>query len=149
MNKLARESRERAVATGRLPHEILLDMARGQPVTILRLDPTTGLPEVDTTTGELRTKVVIPTLEEMKDAAKAAAPYYAPKISTVEVIQGVSDGDLDAIIASAAAAAGISLGAVGEGEEREDAEGEAGVSESSSFADKQPTILRRRTVTRS
>jgi hypothetical protein len=60
-----------------------------------------------------------PDLETIKDAAKAAAPYFAPKISTVEVIQGVSEHELDRIIALAASEAGVSLGIGGEGQEDE------------------------------
>ena len=118
MNRLAREAREKAAETGKLPHEILLDIARGEPQTRKLIHPITG-------------KVLIENMEpcsmEMRlDAAKAAAPYYAPKISTVEVIQGVGDEDLNSIIARAAAEAGVSLGFDGEGEEGEGEEGEGG-----------------------
>jgi len=105
MNKLAREAREMAEKTGKLPHEILLDLARGKSVLQEFPDPQTG---------ELKKRVLTPDLEMIKDAAKAAAPYFAPKISTVEVIQGVSDDELDRLIALAAAEAGVSLSAGGE-----------------------------------
>ena len=108
--RLAAEAIEAAKATGKLPHEILLSMARGEPQTQY---------EVDQATGEIKAVVVSIDIEVRRDAAKAAAPYYAPKISTVEVIHGVQDDELDAIIAELAAKAGISLGDVGEGPEDE------------------------------
>lgn len=114
-NKLSREAREKALATGdgMLPHEFLLKIVRGEPIFRKEVHPVTGQ------------EVVIQEqydFEARKDAAKAAAPYYAPKISTVEVISGVSDNELDSIIARAAAEAGISLGTGGEGEEGEAAQ---------------------------
>lgn len=111
LNKLAREARAKAAQTGLLPHEILLDIARGNP----QKESWT-----DQETGEIIVKHLPPAPMEMRvDAAKAAAPYFAPKISTVEVIQGVGDEDLDSIIARAAAEAGVSIGVDGEGEEDE------------------------------
>lgn len=61
-------------------------------------------------------------VEQMKDAAKAAAPYFAPKLSTVETISGLTDEQLNEIIASAAAEAEVGLGIDGEGEEDESEE---------------------------
>ena len=113
-SRLAKESRLAAQATGKLPHEILLDMARGMPQAIYRIDKETGeivikdYAEVD--------------LETRRTAAAAAAPYYAPKISTVEVIHGMHDNDLDAIIAQLAAQAGLDSGLVGEGAQSEGAQ---------------------------
>lgn len=105
-----------------LPHEILLDMARGKPIkTLVPIEGANGL---DPMGNQLfAAKFVVPDFEQMKDAAKAAAPYYAPKISTVEMITGLSEDDLDAIIAGAAAEAGVSLGSDGESEEDETPEG--------------------------
>ncbi len=110
MSKIAKEAREKALATGLLPHEILLSMARGEPQIEHTPHPVTG---------KLTQRYVGMDIEQRKDAAKAAAPYYAPKISTVEVIHGVSDDNLDAIIAQLAAEAGVDLGTGGEGEEGE------------------------------
>ncbi len=107
MSKIAEETRERAQATGLLPHEILLSMARGEPQTVYT-------PGED---GKVTEQLVALSIDERRDAAKAAAPYYAPKISTVEVITGVGDDELDAIIKGAAAAAGVSIGFGGEGPE--------------------------------
>jgi hypothetical protein len=115
MSKLAKEARKRAEETGELPHEILLSMARGNPQPVKKV-------EFHADTGEIEVVITgyeILDLEGRRDAAKAAAPYYAPKISTVEVITGVSDDELDNIIALAAAEAGVSYGAGGEGQESE------------------------------
>lgn len=62
VNKLSQKAREAAAATGKLPHELLLMVARGQPLP-----------------GE-RGK---PTRAERIDAMKAAAPYYAPRLAAV------------------------------------------------------------------
>jgi hypothetical protein len=58
-------------------------------------------------------------VEQVKDAAKAAAPYFAPRLSTVETIAGLSDEQLDEIIKCAAAEAEDGAGDDGEGEEDE------------------------------
>lgn len=108
-NRLAREAREKAQATGLLPHEILLSMARGEPQTEYQVD----------SEGKAVPRTVSLDIEQRKDAAKAAAPYFAPKISTVEVISGVPDNELDSIIAKLAAEAGIDLGTCGESPEEE------------------------------
>ena len=113
-SKMAKEAREKAQQTGLLPHEWLLSVMRGELQEQLVVDP------ID---GKLIRTYIVPDFEKRIDAGKAAAPYYAPKISTVEVITGVSDDELDAIIAGAAAEAEVSLSANGEGEtaEREEA----------------------------
>jgi hypothetical protein len=116
MNKLAKEARDLAAQTGALPHELLLQWGRGEPMARKVLkdggDPKNPAHWVTTYEGV--------DAEIQKDSAKAAAPYYAPKISTVEVIQGVSDADLDEFIARAAAEAGVSVGAGREGQEDEE-----------------------------
>lgn len=117
MSRLAKEARERAQNTGLLPHEILLSMARGEPQKRSVVDPKTGKTVSD--------YYEVPDLEQSKDAAKAAAPYYAPKISTVEVIAGVDSDDLDELIARAAAEAGLAIAAGREGEEAEEEAGGA------------------------
>lgn len=80
-----------------LPHEFLLKIVRGHQI------------EVTPPGWTGAKKFAVPTLQQRIDAANKAAPYYAPRLSTVEVIQGISDNDLDQIIAGAAAAAGISI----------------------------------------
>jgi len=112
-NRLAEEARKAAQATGKLPHEILLSIARGEPQEI-------QMPQAD---GTVKRELKAVSLDDARDAAKAAAPYFAPKISTVEVIHGVPDHELDSIIAQLAAEAGIGAGASGEGSQSEAAEG--------------------------
>lgn len=89
--------RRRAALTGELPHQFLLRIMRGEVIN-----------------GEK------PSIQLRVDCAKAAAPYYAPKLSAVQVVENLSDDDLDFIIESAAAEAGVSFGTGGEGEEGKD-----------------------------
>lgn len=113
LSKLSREAREKAKATGLLPHEFLLSIARGEIIyrDVLQKD------------GSIDKVMEDYDFAARQDAAKAAAPYYAPKISTVEVISGVADDQLDSIIAQLAAQAGVDPSAFGEGTKDE---GEAG-----------------------
>lgn len=108
-------ARESALRTGLLPHEILLSIARGEP-QVLKV-PGARRPDGSYETEE---KLVGVSLEDVRDAAKAAAPYFAPKMSAVEVITGVGDDDLDELIKSAAAEAGVSIALGGEGTQDED-----------------------------
>ena len=89
VSKLAREAREKAMATGQLPHEIMLSIARGEIQTEKYLDKESG---------EILTRPVSVPIEMRLDAAKGAAPYYAPKMATVELTQSYSDDELDALI---------------------------------------------------
>ena len=111
-NRMAIEAREKAKATGDLPHEFLLRIARGEAI----------YRDVVDRDGSTKRVLEVYDFEDRKDAAKAAAPYYAPKISTVEVIKGVPDDELDSIIAQLAAETGIGLGNGGEGETDEEEE---------------------------
>lgn len=113
-NKLAMEARKRAEETGELPHEFLLRVARGEVITRKVLDPMTGAVHEQQEEYDF---------DARKDAAKAAAPYFAPKISTVEVIRGVHDDELDAIIAELTAQTGASFST-----SREEQEDESGTS---------------------
>ncbi len=81
MSRMAREARERAQETGELPHEFLLRVSRGQ--AIMR-------EVVDADTGAITHEQEAVSLEDRIGAAKAAAPYYAPRISTVEVVPGMT-----------------------------------------------------------
>lgn len=60
-NKMTNEARAKAQETGELPHEFLLRVMRGE--------------EID---GSL------PEFKDRMAAAVAAAPYYAPKLSSVD-----------------------------------------------------------------
>lgn len=68
-NKKSAERIAMATATGMLPHEFLLAVARGEPV------------------GDH-----IPTFDQRVDAAKAAAPYYAPRLAAVDAQHSGPDG---------------------------------------------------------
>lgn len=139
--KMAQEARQWAKGTGELPHEILLNLARGRPVCIPKIDPRTGLFSIDPDTGEFERQWVSPGMAEVIECAKAAAPYFAPKISTVEVITGVSDDDLDAFIERSASEAGFSLGIGGESPPDEEQDPEA-----DEFVRKSPSPPARRRV---
>lgn len=119
LNKITQAARLRAAQTGELPHEFLLRVARGELIQGKRVDED-GVVTIHYDQPDLSTRI---------DAAKAAAPYYAPKLATVELIQNVGDDELDQLIAESAAAAGFGLVAGGEGEEGEgpaDADGGSG-----------------------
>lgn len=124
---MSREAREKAKATGQLPHEILLSMCRGEPQLQWQLQKNeAGAVIVDADGTPLMTKqYVVLDIEARRAAAIAAAPYFAPKLSAVETIQAMSEEELDEIIRSNAAEAGVSLGVDGEGPagEAEDDEG--------------------------
>ena len=109
-NRLAKEAREKAQASGELPHEFLLRIARGEVITREYRNPATGHIEIVEEQYSF---------DDRKDAAKAAAPYFAPKISTVEVIRGVADDELDSIIAKLAAETGFGPSDGGESTESE------------------------------
>src|SRR5258708_657391 len=64
INRMSREMREAARRTGLLPHEILLAICQGRAKEVLGRHAT---------------------VEERIDAAKAAAPFYAPKLIAVAV----------------------------------------------------------------
>lgn len=61
LNCVSRKTRDKAAASGMLPHEFLLTVVRGEVV-----DGYT------------------PTFAERLEAAKAAAPFFAPKLSSIE-----------------------------------------------------------------
>lgn len=73
-NRMSQKAREAASAGGELPHEFLLRVARGGVIreTVVR----DGVQTVEERE---------PTLAERMDAAKAAAPFYAPKMASVEM----------------------------------------------------------------
>ena len=63
ISKMTEEARAVAEATGELPHELLLRASRGEEIS-----------------GHT------PTFMERVDAAKAAAPYYQPRLASQEVL---------------------------------------------------------------
>jgi hypothetical protein len=105
-------AREAAMRTGALPHELLLAWGRGEPMS--RKVCKRGDDPNDPSTWH--TEYLSVDADTMKDSAKAAAPYFAPKMSTVELIGNLSNDDLDQLIAGAASEAGLSLAPGGEGQ---------------------------------
>jgi hypothetical protein len=74
-------ARKEAAKDGLLPHEWLLKIARGEPI------PQTSWKDILDKRGnfvrkELVTEEVYPPLDMRTDCAKAAAPYYAPRLAT-------------------------------------------------------------------
>ena len=86
VSKVNRLAIEEAHRTGLLPHEFLLKISRGG-----RIDG------------------VKPDMAMRIGCAKAAAPYYAPKLSAVELIKDLNDEELEAIIAGTANEAGFTI----------------------------------------
>ena len=70
-NKLSRATVVKARKTGELPHEFLLRVMRGRDT----FKSVVVLPN-----GDTKDVTRYPTLPERLDAARAAAPYYAPKL---------------------------------------------------------------------
>lgn len=115
-NRFSREIAQAARQNGKLPHEILLDISRGLPITLYKYDGNGQL---------VVSKQIEPTPDQLIKCANGAAPYYAPKLSTVEVIQNIDDNNLDRLIELAAAEAGVSLtlGGTREAPEAQDSQG--------------------------
>lgn len=84
-------SQAEAKLAGILPHEWLLKVVRGEPIeqnyTVDVLDKKGNI-----IGQEVMTKTVYPDLPMRHDAAKAAAPYYAPRLATqVITLKGRED----------------------------------------------------------
>ena len=83
LNKTSREQRDRAAESGLLPHEFLLAVTRGETI------------------GDY-----VPTFQERLEAAKAAAPFFAPKLSAIDAnlitsqvpLDSMTDEELEALI---------------------------------------------------
>lgn len=102
VQKITAQAREEAKATGLLPHEWLLKVARGEPIEqkrwVIKHDK-----KGNVISKELVTDIVYPDLPMRQDSAKAAAPYYAPRLAaqTVDMnatmgLHKLSDEELDA-----------------------------------------------------
>lgn len=80
---------------GELPHEFLLRVVRGEKIK-------QGPPDQYGVA-----QYVYPELSERIECAKAAAPYFAPRLSTIEVVKNLTDDNLDLIIQQAAEQSGV------------------------------------------
>lgn len=98
-------SRIEAKLEGILPHEWLLKVVRGDP--ILQRYVVDVVDKQGAVIGqEVHEKEVYPDIAMRHDAAKAAAPYYAPRLATQvitlrgreDVINSLTDEQLDAAI---------------------------------------------------
>lgn len=92
-NKRTAENKARAAALGELPHEFLARVSRGDPIAMRVLDPKTGKTVEET---------YHPTFEERAQAARDAAPYFAPKLALTK-FGGVGDAPATFTINIAAA----------------------------------------------
>lgn len=110
-NRMSSQVYQRALAisaqTGQpLPHEFMWYVMLGNPIF-------TAAVGKDGQVLAKGGKWEIPTIEQRLDMAKAAAPYYAPRLSAIEVTKNASDSELEAVIAEFAKEAGIDLFAGG------------------------------------
>ncbi len=102
VQKITTQAREEAKASGLLPHEWLLLVARGEPIEQKRWDIKYDK-KGNVVSKELVTDIVYPDMPMRQDSAKAAAPYYAPRLAaqTVDMtatmgMHKLSDEELDA-----------------------------------------------------
>lgn len=104
-NKRTLQLIQQAQALGLLPHEFLAAVARGEPMLAQLVNEETGAP-----LGEPFT--TYPSLDQRIDAAKAAAPFYAPRLASLEHSGAIgvkrdasdyTDDELAAIIAAGTA----------------------------------------------
>lgn len=76
-----------------LPHEWLFRLARGEAIQQKRLrttfDPATGVE----LSREWVTEKYYATIDQRIDCAKAAAPYYAPRLATTNLQSPATDTD--------------------------------------------------------
>ena len=106
ISTMTRAARESAKATGLLPHEWLLKVMRGEAI------PHTIATEVKDDDGKVigyteETRNVYPSMDMRQDAAKAAAPFYAPKLAAQVIdlsVNKMTDEELDEELTELAAA---------------------------------------------
>ena len=105
--KITTQAREEAKLMGCLPHEWLLKVTRGEPIVqrfVVSIYDKRGALVGE----EVQVKEVYPDLAMRVDAAKAAAPYYAPRLATQVLtlrnksagseFEGMSDEELDKML---------------------------------------------------
>ncbi len=98
----------RYTTSDELPHEFLLRVAQGHPIVV-------KIP------GKQQIRYEVPTIEQRIKAANMAAPYFAPRLSAVQVLQGMNNEQLDQLTKEYATLSGFTITA-----SRESTEGEAG-----------------------
>lgn len=113
-NKLSRAAIAAASANGELPHMFLLRIMRGEVMSTDVMNPETG---------QLSKVYQVPDLPMRMDAAKAAAPYFAPKLQAVEFSASLADEELNQLLAIYGAQAGFSLAPVQPGGSQEEEDG--------------------------
>lgn len=92
VNSVTLESRAKAMETGLLPHEWLLSVMRGEPQKQKILFQTKDEAGI-VISEEWIEKEYYPEFDVRVDCGKAAAPYYAPKLTFQEVdVTGDSGG---------------------------------------------------------
>ncbi len=80
-SSISHESRLAAQATGLLPHEWLLKVSRGEGIEHKRREIIHNINGV-VISDKVVTEIIYADFETRVDAAKAAAPFYAPKLAT-------------------------------------------------------------------
>jgi hypothetical protein len=102
-SKVSQQARAEAAAMGLLPHEWLLKVARGEMILHKRWKIKYHAKTGEELSREIVEEQYYPEFQTRVDAAKAAAPYYAPRLATQTVtVQGnlglskLSDDELTA-----------------------------------------------------
>ncbi|MGL4351679.1 MAG: hypothetical protein ACRCT2_14165 [Plesiomonas shigelloides] len=89
---MTEKAREAAMETGMLPHQWLLMVARGEPVPHKRWKIIYDA-QGNEQARELVNEEFYPDFATRVDAAKAAAPFYAPKLAVQTVSIGTGSAD--------------------------------------------------------
>lgn len=117
LNKRSAEMIALAEASGEMPNDFLLKVARGEPIRHGKLDAETG---------EITYGIVMVAMDVRIEAAKAVIPYFVPKLATVEFTQAIGDEELDELIEQLTAQAGVVAAATRESETKQDSDGSTG-----------------------
>lgn len=97
VNRVAKEAIAAAKAEGILPHEWLLNIVRGEPVKQERWQIKRDHSGREIS-RELVAELIYPEFSVRMDAAKAAAPFYAPRLATQTVsVQGGNEAVAEAL----------------------------------------------------
>jgi hypothetical protein len=101
VTRLSKEAIDAAKETGLLPHEWLLKVSRGEPIEQKRWKDVLD-EDGKVIDRELVEEVLYPDFGTRMDAAKAAAPFYAPRLATQTVsVQGGNEAVAAALTAIA------------------------------------------------